>query len=527
MDSYKRSSSPATTARNLAEAAPPYTPLELLQLGAVWYLSADEYHHNCDAEEQQRQQDLEEDNESTATRTTTTSYHRHQSSIALYKPNRLSMNNFTATSPSLLELQAGDYLRIHHTPRRFQQVHQKNWTKPTSNTTAATMNSTTTSDHAIVAVGDGYVVLNKPPLVPVHATVDNAVENVIYQLQHHNPIQRDPYATTIMSGGAAILEEENQEESEPYFAPVQRLDINTSGLLIVATHAGFARYMAQQLRSKTSSWKDMTGTTRENDDTLEPFPLVEKTYRCLVCLGDSCDESVDEAWRRLSEWAKDNRDASMHPQYDSNIGDENDRINPHYHQKLVRHYLKVSEKAPKQFVEDIPEIDNDDDDNNQWLECLLQITNVSAPINLADDRGKDVNRTMASQLWPSPASSTIPPGTKAVAEVQIRLLTGRTHQIRGQLSALGFPIVGDEQYGGAVSCSGVTSTSTDENKEAEQTSAPQLLALQCSRLGFYEPDYEAVWNRRRRRDVIQGRPSQRWSEYSIDEAWWTSKISQT
>ncbi|HND85383.1 MAG TPA: RNA pseudouridine synthase, partial [Pseudobdellovibrionaceae bacterium] len=34
-------------------------------------------------------------------------------------------------------------------------------------------------------------------------------------------------------------------------------------------------------------------------------------------------------------------------------------------------------------------------------------------------------------------------------EIQIRLITGRTHQIRAQLSALGFSILGDQMYGGS------------------------------------------------------------------------------
>jgi 23S rRNA pseudouridine1911/1915/1917 synthase len=34
-------------------------------------------------------------------------------------------------------------------------------------------------------------------------------------------------------------------------------------------------------------------------------------------------------------------------------------------------------------------------------------------------------------------------------ELEIQLLTGRTHQIRAQLSALGAPILGDEMYGGS------------------------------------------------------------------------------
>jgi 23S rRNA pseudouridine1911/1915/1917 synthase len=54
--------------------------------------------------------------------------------------------------------------------------------------------------------------------------------------------------------------------------------------------------------------------------------------------------------------------------------------------------------------------------------------------------------------------------------VEIRLLTGRTHQIRSQLAALGAPILGDRLYGSSVSL----------NKG---------FALQCYRLDFFKQSF--------------------------------------
>eukprot|EP00934_Nitzschia_sp_Nitz4_P001263 Nitzschia sp. Nitz4//scaffold236_size30323//16604//17985//NITZ4_007987-RA/size30323-augustus-gene-0.1-mRNA-1//-1//CDS//3329543490//1263//frame0 len=78
---------------------------------------------------------------------------------------------------------------------------------------------------AIVMVGDGYCVINKAPQIPVHATVDNVIENVIFQLKTNN--------------------------DDCHAVPVQRIDVGTSGLLVVATNRAFAAYFAQLLRRKT------------------------------------------------------------------------------------------------------------------------------------------------------------------------------------------------------------------------------------------------------------------------------------
>lgn len=74
---------------------------------------------------------------------------------------------------------------------------------------------------------------------------------------------------------------------------------------------------------------------------------------------------------------------------------------------LVTHYMEPSPRAPKTVSTEA---------KPDWQECQLEILNC--------------------RLWE--------PG---ISEVRIKLITGRTHQIRAQMSALGYPIVGDVSYG--------------------------------------------------------------------------------
>jgi hypothetical protein len=216
---------------------------------------------------------------------------------------------------------------------------------------------------------------------------------------------------------------------------------------------------------------------------------------------------------------------------------------------VVRHYLKATERNPKIFVKEIP-MDNDqiDADENadpnkaQWLECILKITHVSSPIPLYSSGGN--HSSLVHGLWP-PASkdgpsivNRMPQNARAVAEVKVSLITGRTHQIRGQLSEMGFPIVGDEQYGGAIPLSDDSGSYEGGNvnqwKEGDvateespgSLAEPQLLALQCCGLSFPEPEYESVWNQKRRKEVVQGLPNKNIlrTRVSLNRAWWTALL---
>jgi 23S rRNA pseudouridine1911/1915/1917 synthase len=77
---------------------------------------------------------------------------------------------------------------------------------------------------------------------------------------------------------------------------------------------------------------------------------------------------------------------------------------------MMTHYMEPSPRAPKKVSTEPHE---------GWQECQLEI--------------------LGSRYWEE--------GEGGITEARIRLITGRTHQIRAQLSAAGFPIVGDVAYG--------------------------------------------------------------------------------
>lgn len=98
-------------------------------------------------------------------------------------------------------LVAGDYVRVHLQPKRFP-VDRVDWRA------------------AVVHRDDRFVVVNKPQGIPVHATVDNGVENVLHQLgvALHSPLHI-----------------------------TQRLDVEVGGLLVFAATREFQRHFNQML----------------------------------------------------------------------------------------------------------------------------------------------------------------------------------------------------------------------------------------------------------------------------------------
>ena len=204
-------------------------------------------------------------------------------------------------------LSPGQSVRVHLQPKRFP-VETVDWPA------------------AITYQDDRFVVVNKPAGIPVHATVDNAEENVLHQVR------------LALRSALHIT---------------QRLDTEVSGILVFAKTKEFQRQFNKLLIERR----------------------VRKRYCALV-------DRAPEVGRHV-------------------------------------HYMKSSKRSPK-TVERDPRPD--------LLECVLRVDGVTRISGGSDQ----------PELF----------------QVEIDLETGRTHQIRAQLSAMGCPVVGDKLYGSTMSYEG-------------------------------------------------------------------------
>lgn len=217
-----------------------------------------------------------------------------------------------------MRVEKGEWIRFHPSPRRFPQ--------PRAQTVE------------LVANFPEFVVAHKPAGLPVHPTCDNALENL-----------------------KSIL---SYQLGYPVY-PGHRLDIPTSGLLVLAKNKDFLRRFQRALEAHEVK-KEYIAKTRK-----------------LVPEG------------------------------------------------LHQHYMAPGDRAPKQVSSE---------NHEGWKLCELL---VRASIE------KDGNFLS-----------------------RIQLITGRHHQIRAQLSALGTPILGDTLYGDVC----------DNSKEE--------IGLTCTKLSFFGYDFQ-------------------------------------
>ena len=127
----------------------------------------------------------------------------------------------------------GDYVRVHLKPKRFP-VEMVDWRS------------------VVVELNDAFLVLNKPAGVPVHATVDNQLENVVHQLSA--AFQTPLYVT-------------------------QRLDTEVSGLLVLARTREFQREFNRLLfeRKVTKKYRALVSLAPETGRYIHYMKRAERS----------------------------------------------------------------------------------------------------------------------------------------------------------------------------------------------------------------------------------------------------------
>ena len=314
----------------------------------------------------------------------------------------------------------------------------------------------------------GYVVLNKPGGMPTNSTKTNHAEDVLSMY------------------GAALKERQGVEAQTKHLSIPLRAETEMNGLLLVSTKKEFCSYMNEQLSGRNS------------DPAADNRIGVTKTYRCLVCIRNPTD--IDRIEKLM------NTD--------------------------VIHWVNAKSPCPKKFVRSKPS----HTPNIDWQKCVMRITSVgdekfraacvSSKYNDANDStlahrlwGPQMERPAedVSRLWCNtcrlfrylysrivcpPSSSQL--GVSYVMQIDVQLLTAKPHQIRGQLAALGCPIVGDVPYGGGVS------------EMRIHHHMWQRMAVQVSYLEFAMPE----WNEEKTALI----PSEKKCAFHLNTAWWTEYL---
>eukprot|EP01039_Chlorochromonas_danica_P011023 gene11024-12271_t len=281
------------------------------------------------------------------------------------------------------------YLRVHVNPRRYRSCQQIEWKDRIWTTSSP-------------PIGSDFIIVNKPAGLPCISTVDNAIENVLYQVQHYLNLSHPLYITT-------------------------RLDACTAGLLVLAYTSQAAAAYNQAIQHGT----------------------IQKVYKVLT-------KDMLSLGRMTHGYPK--------------------RSDGHRNAKPT--FLSTWPR---------PSYLNESD----WVRADLEILD-SQTMSLDESRiakdailGAHPSSVDPSQVAAASGGSGCDDENR-LCESRINLLTGRTHQIRMQLSALNNPVIGDRRYSpisGLVISDHVSSRNTLlADKKHLLGPEPARIGLQCDSL---------------------------------------------
>ena len=222
------------------------------------------------------------------------------------------------------------------------------------------------------------------------------------------------HAEDVVSMFSAALKERSgctDQSNVPHVSIPLRVEPEVHGLILASTKREFCAYMTKQIESSTGG---------DNDGDVS-HGGVTKTHRCLVCVKDP---------------------------------DDIDRIEKMTN-RTIEHYVDVRSATPKIFVRNKPK-----GSTHEWAQCQMKITAVGGQSKnfraacVTSKFGDSNDVTLAHRLWgPNVEHPAEDLGVQYVMQIDVQLLNPskrHPHQIRGQLAALGIPIVGDVAYGGGV-----------------------------------------------------------------------------
>jgi len=307
-------------------------------------------------------------------------------------------------------------LRVHFMPDRFHVAHEFDWTKYDRGLLLNHSNVMLGKTKAVVPFAlmpdgkdgvivyedkdIGFTIINKPGGMPSNSSISNHAEDVA-------------------SMYGAALQQRSGDEKGYFLSFPLRIEPEMNGLMLAATKKEFCSYMTKLIHEATPSSNENISSKKADAPPADPPEVspsgITKTYRCLVCIKDA--DSIDQLEQLVGQ--------------------------------TIAHYVNVQSPAPKRFTRNKAK-------PNQEL-CLMKIVSVGGSSKnlraacVSSQYSDSSDATLAHRLWgPTAAHPAESIGVRFVMQLDVELLTSRPHQLRGQLAALGVPIVGDGLYGGGV-----------------------------------------------------------------------------
>lgn len=294
----------------------------------------------------------------------------------------------------------------------------------------------------------GFAIVNKPGNMPIHATLSNHNEDVVSRFHEALVERKMHHSAHVSKTHVSVL---------PRFSV--SISTEASGLLALSTRTEFTNYLSRIV-------------DRKEEDTL----AFTKKFKCLVCIKDPDIMDTLEKYQ--------------------------------LNQTIITHFTDPASPVPKHFVRQKP----NQHAGKNWLPCHFRITKVGdenfRAACVSTVYKDSVDACLAHRLWdPSTPAESL--SIQYVMELEVEIVGPvRKDQIRGQLAALGCPVVGDMAYGGG-------KCDVHANRHTWNR-----MALQCCEISFMEPRWEEIEGNHHK----QLEATDRKCVFRLHEAWWTEYL---